>query len=162
MTTVAVDAKLKFMAADKQVTFTSRSDNGPRALSRNKIKHIIHRDDEIGECLIACSGMSEVCEAFVEWFSLIDSEREKLKRKKCPTTNDFEAIVLLSDGSLWWYGKNWYPVELKERYFAIGSGSNYALGALHAGATVVEAVKIASKLDPNSGMGVQVERIKDA
>jgi ATP-dependent protease HslVU (ClpYQ) peptidase subunit len=42
--------------------------------------------------------------------------------------------------------------------YSIGTGGNWALGALFAGATVEEAMKIAIKLDINSGGKVQIIR----
>jgi ATP-dependent protease HslVU (ClpYQ) peptidase subunit len=42
--------------------------------------------------------------------------------------------------------------------YAMGTGGNWALGALHAGATIEEAMKIAIKLDINSGGKIQIIR----
>ena len=53
-------------------------------------------------------------------------------------------------------------VEVKDRYFGIGSGSEYALGALHAGASLAEAVRIAAKLDNGTGNRIQVEGFNNA
>jgi hypothetical protein len=43
-----------------------------------------------------------------------------------------------------------YP-EMMPYPFSAGSGCDYAMGALHAGATPARAVEIAAKLDPNTG-----------
>lgn len=47
------------------------------------------------------------------------------------------------------YGDTMMPV--RDKKFAIGSGSSYAMGAMQAGATAKEAIKIAAKLDPDTG-----------
>jgi ATP-dependent protease HslVU (ClpYQ) peptidase subunit len=47
--------------------------------------------------------------------------------------------------------RNW--LEIHEPFFAIGSGMNFALAAMAAGSSPYEAVKIASKYDPWTGMG---------
>lgn len=50
------------------------------------------------------------------------------------------------------YGDTMMPI--KDKRFAIGSGSSYAMGALLAGKTAKEAIVIASKLDPDTGSKV--------
>lgn len=55
--------------------------------------------------------------------------------------------VWLSDGK----AQKWVPIG--RRKWAIGSGGDYALGALHAGKTASEAVRIAAKLDIHTGCG---------
>lgn len=46
---------------------------------------------------------------------------------------------------------DWHPVN--QKYYAMGSGGAFALGALEAGKTPLEAVKVASKHDAFTGMG---------
>lgn len=58
-----------------------------------------------------------------------------------------EGIYIINSPGRW--------VRLKEKYYAIGSGSIAALGALHAGASPKEAVLAASKVDPFTGMGTK-------
>jgi 20S proteasome alpha/beta subunit len=47
----------------------------------------------------------------------------------------------------------WLVVD--QPYYAIGSGSPFALGALAQGASAKEAVEAAAKSDPFTGMGVK-------
>lgn len=44
-------------------------------------------------------------------------------------------------------------IKVTSGYAAIGSGMNYAMGALQSGKNPLEAVKIAGKLDPATGLG---------
>jgi hypothetical protein len=46
--------------------------------------------------------------------------------------------------------------RVRERYHAVGSGSPFAITALHLGKTAREAVAIASRFDPRTGGGVDV------
>jgi ATP-dependent protease HslVU (ClpYQ) peptidase subunit len=46
---------------------------------------------------------------------------------------------------------NWMLIN--QPFFAIGSGMQFAIAAMEAGKTPYEAVKIASKHDPHTGMG---------
>lgn len=57
--------------------------------------------------------------------------------------------VFLADDSIWFSG----PIECAT--YAIGSGSDYALGAMAMGATAKQAVYVACDLDQNSGPPVQ-------
>ena len=54
--------------------------------------------------------------------------------------------ILLSDNFAHWY-------EIGQDYIAIGSGAAFAMAALAEGKSPLEACKIASKLDSNTGMG---------
>jgi hypothetical protein len=50
------------------------------------------------------------------------------------------------------------PVKIDAPFIAIGSGSEFAMGAMAAGANAGRAVEIASMYDPHSGGGVQLVR----
>lgn len=69
-------------------------------------------------------------------------------------------ILLIDDTCRVWFRTSkrdiweWFNVE----QWAIGSGCDYALGAMAAGATAREAVRIASKLDNGTGFGVDAVR----
>jgi len=160
MTTIVVDRKFRLIAADKQAT----ADGGHR-LKHVKIKRVQHEDQEV---LIATCGDVEASEAFRLWY--LDQEAYRKGEKTDGTTKDihypgsanFHALALYQDGSLLWYGQRGYPMEIKERFFGIGSGSDFALGALSAGAGLREAVKIACKFDANSGLGIQIEGFNNA
>jgi hypothetical protein len=54
--------------------------------------------------------------------------------------------IFMSDNFAYWY-------EIGQDYIAIGSGAAYAMAALGEGASPLEACKIASKYDANTGMG---------
>jgi len=65
---------------------------------------------------------------------------------------DHAGTIALYEGSIW--------IVQKEPYYAIGSGSPYALGALDAGADAIAAAKIATARDTNSGGKVRSVRLK--
>lgn len=70
------------------------------------------------------------------------------KYKQC------EFLVLTQDGKLFTFNSPLRWIEVKQPFYAIGSGSHIALGAMQAGATAVEAVQAASKHDLYTGFGV--------
>ena len=75
--------------------------------------------------------------------------------KRAPKLRNTIGLVLTETGKIFTFQSptNW--VEVKEKYFSIGSGAMPALGAMHVGATPKQAVEAACKLDPFSGMGVK-------
>jgi ATP-dependent protease HslVU (ClpYQ) peptidase subunit len=73
-----------------------------------------------------------------------------------PAIDTLTAMVIHEDGRVVTYDDtNANPCDLGIlKYWAAGSGADYALGAMAHGATATEAVLIASDLDVNTGRGV--------
>lgn len=73
-----------------------------------------------------------------------------------PELKDLELLCLCKHGIFHTMDLSiWLPVERKT--FAIGSGGEFALAAMEAGKSPLEAVKIAAKLDIKTGMGFKEE-----
>ena len=51
-------------------------------------------------------------------------------------------------------GSHW--LEIRMPFYAVGSGRDFAIGAMHCGKTPAEAVEIASKYDLKTGMEIDV------
>jgi len=69
---------------------------------------------------------------------------------------DMRAIVVKPDGSIYLAESSVHmsgPIQCE--FYAIGSGAKYALGAIFAGATAVEAVEAAIRFDPHCGGDVR-------
>lgn len=83
-----------------------------------------------------------------------DFFRDPTTHKKSPSLRKGEGLVLSEDGKLWTFSNasNWFRID--QDYYAIGSGMNFAMGAMADGASAYDAVKIAAKLDPSTGMGI--------
>jgi hypothetical protein len=75
-------------------------------------------------------------------------------RPSCSSKDDVLFLVhrrgglFLVDGDL-------RELPIRERYFAIGSGEQAAMVAMHMGATAKDAVKMAIRVDENSGGSVK-------
>lgn len=97
---------------------------------------------------VAFAGSVEAGQAGLAW--LVDPSN------KPPKTSGAEFVVLTKNKKMFTFQNpsKWIPIE--EKYYAIGSGSQYAAGALAAGKTPIEAVKIAAKHDPHTGVGYKV------
>ena len=84
-------------------------------------------------------------------------ENEELSYKtEVPGGLSFNAIAITSDNNVIYIdsndGDSYLHINVIEAdYHAIGSGSDYALGAMMAGASPVESVRIASEFDTGTG-----------
>ena len=65
------------------------------------------------------------------------------------TKNNFELLVCLNS-VIFQIDSEFAVVQDVNNFYGVGSGSKYALGALHAGASPVKAMEIAQKLDRNT------------
>ena len=63
------------------------------------------------------------------------------------------VIVITEDGQLLQYDGP-MPVRLNAGYYAIGSGRDFALAAMHLGHDAKKAVEVASVLDQSTGNGI--------
>ena len=141
MTTIAVrDGK---MAAD-----CGQNGGGIRRGTINKI-------ERINGILVACCGYASEIEEFSAWLKKgkVDEERPKFDKSE-----DFSALTLDAKGVNVWNWKCWgQPLEAP--FYAMGSGNEIAMGAMGAGASAEQAVKIACELDIYSDLPVQVEKL---
>jgi hypothetical protein len=99
--------------------------------------------------IIGFAGLAEAIVAVAEFLTNPDTI-------KPPKIKDLRGAILTEEGKLFCFDSydKWLPVH--DPFYAIGSGAPIALGVLHGGGTVKEAIKIASKVDPYTGMGIKV------
>lgn len=137
MTTIAINKTS--IAADSQFTHQNLITKGDKLF-------------RVGDDIIGFAGAVEAGIAFVDW--------KKGGEKPVELDEDFEAFVLSKDGRITWYGSKMVPIPVKEKFTAIGSGSHLAIGAMYAGLSPEEAVKIACKVDTGSCLPVKVFKLK--
>lgn len=71
-----------------------------------------------------------------------------------------ELLLIQANGEAFWLTWPYLrPVKINEDFAAVGSGSEFALGALAMGATAKRAVEIASRFDQATGKGINAVRI---
>lgn len=143
MTVIVWDGKV--LAADRKSVF------GSTPMRARKVFLVVAPNGRIA--LVGYSGSAPFVAAHLAW--LRGGERPTF------THPEFKWSVLLIDDArnVWWRGESadYWERQLCRRA-VIGSGSDYALGAMAHGADAVAAVRIASKLDIQCGMGVDVVR----
>lgn len=78
---------------------------------------------------------------------------------KPPNTNGMEFLMLTSNNKIYCANtlKNWLLID--EPFYAIGSGRHLALAAMASGKDSKEAVKVASKYDKSTGLGIKTYKL---
>jgi ATP-dependent protease HslVU (ClpYQ) peptidase subunit len=79
---------------------------------------------------------------------------------KKPKLGSLSALRLYPDGRLEWISELCDPIQI-DAPCAVGSGMDYALGAMDAGASPERAVRIAARRDPGTGGAITVLHIAD-
>lgn len=93
-------------------------------------------------CILGCAGEYHDALAFLAWRN--GGDRPKIKAA-------FEALVLMASGDLSYHCEKDLEGVPQEIPAAIGSGMDFALGAMDGGATPESAIEIASNRDPYTG-----------
>lgn len=132
MTTIIADAKARIMACDSRMT-----------------GHLIGHTKKVWRIqgsLFGVSGRLASCTAFVNYLKLGD----RTEGVEAPCMEHVRALVL-TDGGIYMYDGGPTPFKVDDRIWAVGSGSAAAMGAMAAGATPQEAIRIAAKYDEGTG-----------
>lgn len=140
MTTVAYRAGV--LAADSQAT--------------SSYKQKCQKIHKVGDSYFAFCGALSTAYLFIEWLKL--DQRDWLIDGKDPPKglgdDDFEAIELSEEGAFVWDCRLTRRPVL-DAFYAIGSGSDFAMGAMAMGADAKEAVRVAAKFDPYTGGAIK-------
>lgn len=130
------------LAADKRVSLGTLIRTGTKVF-------------RVGEALVAYAGDADAGEEMMAWF---EGGRDPDKFPSFQRNNDTWGglLVVWGDGSLWKYERTPHPIRFPPQTFAIGSGRDFALAAMHLGKSAPEAVEIACLFDSGCGNGVDV------
>jgi len=102
--------------------------------------------------ICALQGESTPGMAFWHWWRT-GMRDEALADRIRASQADFAALTLTPEGLFVW--DHWLlPEQVEDEFYALGSGTKAALGALHMGATAVEAVRIACLIDPYTALPI--------
>lgn len=136
MTTAAFDGKQ--FAVDSQWT------HGDTPIYRSKLRRITFRGER---AVAAGAGLVEHWTPVIEWIaSECKGEPPEIAEK-----NNFSILIVTKSRGVFYMDESLFVFELGQTRWAIGTGSDYALGAMAAGKTAAEAVEVASALDINTG-----------
>ena len=150
MTTIAIDASGHWIAADGQVSCGG-------AVERLNEKKLRVEDGKDGPTVYVMAGTTCMFDPLVKW------HKEGADPAKVPPASDAEWCLITIDrqGLRTYSHRAPYP-ERSSYPFTTGTGHEYAMGALKAGASAQRAVEIACEIDIHSGGEIQVVNIKEA
>lgn len=95
-----------------------------------------------------------------EWMDIVDYLHNVESYKKPPVMNSSTGLVLSESGKIYHFTKPDKWLLIDQPFYAIGSGSQYAIGAMQQKATTREAVKVAMNNDINTGFGIKTLKFK--
>jgi ATP-dependent protease HslVU (ClpYQ) peptidase subunit len=122
-TTIAVDSLVVF---DNRKTYSDK-------LFKNK--------DEV----IAVAGNMDVCMTMLELYKKgITDAGDFIPQNE---ENESYLVIATREHGVWWMCEGGHPVKVNDQIFAIGSGADLAIAAMHCGKSAVEAVEIACLYD---------------
>jgi hypothetical protein len=114
-------------------------------------KRKIHRLDD-GTRVGVVSAIIGQPEKFVSWLAA-GADPDAWKGDK----PDLAAIIVRPNGDVFLsYDSLYFSGPIDSRQHAIGSGSDFALGALEMGATIDQAIAVACRLDACCGLPVHI------
>lgn len=111
--------------------------------------------------LVGCAGETDKIELFFRWFKQ-SFDSVQIGPPEFPKLGEnFVALVMRPDGSIYRQWDNEVQNDEEGSFAAIGSGWQFALGAMEAGADPITAVSIAIDYDIYSGGELQIVRLED-
>lgn len=143
MTVIAWDGRT--LAADKQSVSSG-------------LCSLVTKVHRIRNHLVGGSGEAPHVREHIEWFRRGADPSDfptKIRDEKCPSF----LLVITPDRKVLAYEDGPYPVEIESQHYAIGSGRDFAMAAMHLGFDAVRAVEVASALSNGCGGGVDVLEI---
>ena len=108
----------------------------------------------VGDALVGLVGPTDFAATFLEWFKTgADPATYPANQKDA---NDWvAALVITPERKVLKYERAPHPFDLTDNpHVAMGSGRDYALGALACGAGARRAVEVACQYDVDCGLGV--------
>jgi ATP-dependent protease HslVU (ClpYQ) peptidase subunit len=136
MTTIAWDGKT--LAADKQSTWGTTPVPTTKIFFKNDTGHIY-----------GAAGCKDDVMKFFAWMEDTMPEDNK------PVLSDDFCGIIIEDGAIFQVNKGLILHRIHRKTWAIGSGADYALGAMAMGADAKDAVDVATQLDINTGLGIE-------
>jgi hypothetical protein len=144
MTTIAWDGKT--LAAD------SCSWSGG---CRRRVRKVFKVKSPAGrQFLVAFAGDGSFALAVLEWMRGNKERPDPLAFMTVEDTQNQCALVIDQKLRVWQLGATLVYSRMRERIYAFGAGQDVAWGALEAGATSAQAIRIAMKRTDYAGIGV--------
>ena len=151
MTTIAIDPHGVHIAADGLITA------GGAIEHRDEQKIRVVKGKKGDKSIYVLAGTTCMFDALIKW------HQDGADAGKLPPAADarWSLVVIDAKGPRHYGHLAAYPERITYPY-TVGTGYEYAMGALKAGASAQRAVEIACEIDIHSGGEIQVVNIKEA
>lgn len=126
-----------------------------RCSCRGDTRFEVQKLHRIHGAVVAGTGATDYVEAMLHWWR--GGADPAAFPEKYQSTPDYAILVVAKDGHVCTYDRTPFPIWLRGPYGAMGSGREFAIGAMAAGATAEEAVMIAAKHGESIGFGCDAE-----
>lgn len=103
--------------------------------------------------LVGVDGYFDSCLELVEWIRSGANPSEHPDSQKDEKRYSY-AVLITPDKKILRYECGPLPIKVEEKFYACGSGRDYALAAMYMGATAEKAVAVASHFDTECGNGI--------
>lgn len=150
MTVIAWDGKI--IAADKQATRGGQL--------RKTTKLIVHPEKPI---VYGMSGTEQTGIIVANWHIAGAKEEDFPECQKIVGNTDpnyWSHLIVCTKNSCEYYSMWPVPLRIRENFYAIGSGDEYAMGAMEMGANAIKAVEVACKWDQGCGLGIDAYNLE--
>lgn len=109
----------------------------------------------VGLSIYAAAG--DDMDSFIKFLAWLRGETLK---PKLPSDETFDVLEVCREGIYIW-SRQLTRTRVNEKCYAIGSGSQYAIGALDDGATPEKALRIAAGRDSNTRLPIQILKLSE-
>ena len=148
MTTIV--ATMEVMGADTMVFSDSKGMMYPASKLRRLGK----------KGIVGAAGDGGDCVRFMDWAATGFDPKKKPKFSTGAGEEDESILLLLNEEGIHLMAtSDPYPELIAKDYYAIGSGGKAAMGALAHGASIDEALEIASSIDPYTRPPFNLEKL---
>lgn len=147
MTVIAWDGKT--LAADKRMGC-----NGYPATTTKIFR-------TLDGALMGGCGESDMVAVLRQWYANGADPAAYPSNRNSDGTSRARLLVIKPDGLVMTYANEPVPVRIEDTMFAIGSGGDFALAAMHLGHDARRAVEVACALDSDCGNGIDTLQLKE-
>lgn len=110
----------------------------------------------VGNALVGYAGDADAGEEMLAWFDKDHADPKLFPQSQRDKDGWAGLLVVWEAGEIWKYERTPFPIKFPPQQFAIGSGRDFAMAAMHLGKTAAEAVEVACALDPGCGNGIDM------
>ena len=139
------------------VAWDGKSLAADRMATADEMRYAVTKIMPVKGGAIAWCGPQEYGLTLLEW--VLEGEQQD-KWPECQARDNWARIIVVKHGGcIYEYESLPIPQPITEPFMAWGSGRDFAMGAMAAGATAKQAVEITNRFSTTCGCGVDVVRL---